>query len=323
MLLGIDLGYGFAKWKTANGEGMFPSVVGDYEPIHFHVEGQAAPFAFEKPNKFAVGKDAQLARLGRRREDRAWYTGADYQRLLLAALSEATDEPRATVKIATGLPVSNMGDKDAIDAVLSRGYTFKRLGRAEQTIKIEDHIVLPQGYAAFTNLMLDDRGAILNPKLANARVGVLDIGCGTVGILGLDAMHEVPAETGSVPTGTWQLVNSLRAWVETNMPGLRISDHALMAAIVGDRHIPYFGKKVPVHDVVDAAIGQLVDAIVATVTTKWNGGAQFEKAYLVGGGALLLGTRIKAAMELPLTLIKNAQMANTQGYYKYAQRRWG
>jgi len=333
LVVGIDLGYGFSKAKSQSKIVQFPSLVGEAVASHYQVVSNGVGTMFISPEAKAVGGLAvSRSTIQERREDRSWFLSETYHFLLMASLSELFPEVSVgNVQLVTGLPVSYIStDRDRLKRSLLRTFKFHIAGRPSQAFAVQDVIVLPQGYAAFISEVLDPRtGAIVTSDLANAHVGVVDVGCGTVGFLGIREMKDVPSETASFPGGTWRIVSQVRRYLEDKLPGLALGDHEIMGLIAEGRAVSYYGKTVSLKLVINEALDDLAGNIVSRITSLWGSGAQMDRVYLAGGGADLIGPKVESILAESnerlarnIELLNQPQTANVRGYFAYGLRKW-
>jgi len=322
MDIGIDLGYCDTKVVAAGREpARFPSVAGSPEQASFSLNGHTQDIILTLPEHVLVGEGAVIqSRFLDRREDRNWVTSDTYYHLFLAGLTEMTRATAADLTVVTGLPVAFYGDRELVrERFLANGtHRVQRHGRHAQTFRVTDCRVIPQPFGALLAEALDDSGRIADTDLATGEVGVIDVGGKTTNLLSVRRMSEVARETASVSLGAWDVARAVGDYLADACPGLDRRDHDLQNAI-RDRTTSYYGERVDLSPVVDQALARMADQVIAEAGHLWNGGARLAAVLVAGGGAHLLGDRIKAHFR-HARVVTNPVFANAIGYWKFARR---
>jgi len=324
MYLGIDNGYNAVKAVSDGRRASFPSAVGSPDKARFSLNGNGAGIVLTDPCHVAIGEAAVAqSRFLNRREDRHWIESADWQALFLAAVTELTQATSVDLDIVTGLPVAFYDDKATVTARLMGEHKAQREGRRAQLIRVHNVRVIPQPFGSLLATVLDDKGGIADPTLAQASAGIIDVGGKTTNLLSVNRLSEVGRETSSVNLGGWDLVRAVRGWLSNHYPGLDdLRDHTLAEAIQA-REIRYFGD--PASDfsaTVDALAQDLAAQVIAEAGHLWNGGATLDAILITGGGALLLGDYIKAQWR-HARVVSAPVYGNALGYWKLSRRLWG
>jgi hypothetical protein len=115
----------------------------------------------------------QQSRFLNRREDRHWITSPEWRALFLAALTELTPGTAVDVAVVTGLPVAFYSDKEQVQQHVRGEHRVQREGRRTQPLRVTNARVIPQPFGSPLTAVLDDRGHIHRPDLAQAAVGQL------------------------------------------------------------------------------------------------------------------------------------------------------
>jgi plasmid segregation protein ParM len=319
MNLGLDLGYSAVKVVAGQRRKTFPSVVGTPDIGRFSLGEQEECIVLAAPPHVLVGRGAMAqSRFVNRREDRAWIESAEYYHLFLAALTEITSATAADLLLVTGLPVAFYGDREGLGNRLLGTHKVTREGWHAQTFRVAECRVMPQPFGALLAEALDDGGRIADQDLATGPVGVIDVGGKTTNLLSVRRLAEIGRQTESVSMGAWEIVRAVRTYLADRCPSLELRDHQVIDAIVA-RQVRYYGEPVDLAPVVDAVLEPMVSQVIAQATQLRNGGAGLDAILVAGGGALLLGPRIKAQFR-HARISADPVFANALGYCKLAQR---
>ncbi len=320
MNIGLDVGYSAVKGVSGQRRVTFPSVVGTPDRARFSLNSQEDNIILTMPDHVLVGQGAvEQSRFVHRREDRRWIESDGYYHLMLAAFTDLTTATVAELRVVTGLPVAFYdGDRRALCDRFLCEHRAGREGRRAQLFRVTDCRVIPQPFGVLLALALNDRGCIVDNTLATGAVGVVDVGGKTTNLLSVHRMAEIGRETSSVNVGAWDVVRAVRNYLADHCPDLELRDHQLVEAITG-RQVRYYGKPVDLSGVVETALEPLADQVIAQATQLWNGGAALDAILISGGGALLLGPRIRDHFP-HARVVSEPVYANALGYWKLAQR---
>jgi len=220
--------------------------------------------------------------------------------------------------VVTGLPIAFYSDKDDLRDRIMGEHQVTRRGRRAQRFRVTDARIIPQPFGALLSMALDDKGRMADSDLATGSVGIVDVGGKTTNLLSAHRLAEVGRETTSVNVGAWDMVRAIRQYLAENCPNLELRDHQIIDAIVA-RQTKYYGETIDLGPAVDAALEPMADQVIAQATQLWNGGASLDAVLVAGGGALLLGSAIRAHFR-HARIVEDPVFANAVGYWKFAQR---
>lgn len=324
MLLGIDIGFGFTKTITRFGADAFPSVVGDWTPSEVHIGGfdptDLEALRYEGRQYLVAERALKLA--SRRFVDlsREWLDTVPYRILALNAIRRRVPESGPPVSVVTGLPV---GD------ILQHVPTVKR--RLEGTHKLEilperqawevtiaDVHVLPQPLGTVFSQVLDDHGNLTDPRQAESRIGVLDIGFRTSDYFTLQGFEVIPAQCLTRNSGIAELLLDVSREIAGRY-GVEADPHGLNDALLR-RSLPVGPHTVDITAIVDPLLDRHAEAILAHGRMLWGDEARgLQVLWLTGGGAQLLGARLQP-LAPHATLVANPRIQNAVGYYRFGCR---
>lgn len=316
MNIGLDIGYSAVKAITGNRRATFPSLVGTPDQARFSLT-ESESIILNHPTRVQVGAGAaRQSRHIKRREDRAWIESSEWYALFLAAISELTPASGVSITLVTGLPVSFYGDKEKLQGILTGEHTFERQGGNRQTVNITECRVVPQPFGALLAECLSKSGAIVREP---GNVGVIDAGGKTTNLLSVHGFEEIARETASVSAGAWDVARAVGGYLADNCPNLGLRDVDLMNA-VKERRTSYYGELVDLSAIIDEQLDAMAEQVIAEASQLWNGGAGLDYILVTGGGALLLGDRLKAHFRTGhARVVVDPVWANAEGFYRLAQ----
>ena len=328
LTIGLDIGYGAVKAATAEAAIVFPSVCGHAREIKFQQDEIADRHPGDQikddEGTWFVGDLAltqltpgELLRLRGRTANEATIGNVFRRRLMKVVIGKllagVRDEHAVHVRIATGLPVDHMRDKDDLKAALMGQHLIKT-DTAHLIANVTEVMVMPQPFGCLYSVILTPEGTV-NRNHIYKRTGVVDVGTYTVDIALDDEGEYVDAESGSVEGGVYMAQNRIAELLEQRyrqkMP-FKMVEEVLRTGEFRAR-----GELVDMHEDVEDTLSSLQSATLNLIAEKWKSGTGVDVILLCGGGAELVYASVKEAY--PQThLIRDAQLANARGYLNYA-----
>jgi plasmid segregation protein ParM len=318
MIVGIDIGYGYTKTCANDHQAIFPSVVGSYARSRFALTPDDYIVLSRENDKVLVGQGAvEQSRFRHRLEDRNWIHSDEYMTLFHAALTESTKATRCDVSLVTGLPIAFYDDKDSLRVRLAKEHRIRREGFRSQVFNVGGCRVLPQPYGTLCSLAIDESGNVVDGGLLKSRVGIVDAGSHTTNILSTLKAGDIEKETGSVNMGAWDVVRAVRDALEPVCRDLDLPDHDLADAIIA-RQVPYYGRRVNITEIVEAALAPFASQVIAVCGQLWDGGARLDTILITGGGAKLIGDVVKRHFyrHQDVRIVQEPVFANCRGYLR-------
>ena len=320
----MDVGFdgGFFATKAVSRERIshFPSFATKPAESLFSLNGHSTVIIASEHGRHLVGDEAiKKGRTGVRKESSEWILSREYMSMFYTAMSDLTAANQVTVNLVAGLPLADFArDQVTLRDRLLGTHCFTREGRTGQVVKVERVTIAPQAWGPILCALLDDAGKVVQPDLIKQKVAVLDIGGRTVNYLSVEGLADIPSETRGTERGAWNVVRTLRDWLDANHEGLsRLPDHKLMSAIV-EGVIFDAGEPVDLRPVVKDIVDDIGQEIVDTARQYWGTGAATMRSVLVcGGGAYLWGEHIRRAFRQAVVLDK-PELANARGFYRFA-----
>jgi len=319
MNIGLDIGYNAVKAVTDGRKIIFPSVIGtpEYSLIDLRENDKAISMVF--PSSALVGEEAIIhSRFIQRREDRSWIESDEYYTLFLAALTEIEAGTWASLRLVTGLPVAFYSDRNKLRDRLMGEHKAQRKGKPVQTFVVSECKVIPQPFGTLLASTLDDFGKVSEADLAKGTVGIIDIGGKSTNIFAVDRMAEISRKTASVNIGGWDIIRVIKTQILERFPELDLRDHQIVDAVTA-RKLKYFGETVNLNTAIEEVVAPMADQVIAQVTQLWDRGASLDVILVTGGGALMLGDRLKQIFRHS-KVVADPIFANALGFWKYAQR---
>lgn len=320
--VGIDLGYNATKVVSQGVKVEFCSAVGTPESPRFKMVGTTQNFTIKYQDKvYNVGASAiEQSRFMADPKDRGWINSTEYMVLFHAALSSVRQSGTVEMTVVTGLPLAYFeADKEVIRDKFVGVHHIYRDKRPVLTVNVPECLVAPQAMGALASVAFDEKGHVANAEILTGRVGIIDVGGKTTNILHAYKMGDITAETDSINMGGNNVVRAIRPAVERLCPDIDYKNHEI-ADMVRTRSNKYGGQTIDLSQQVAQVLDDITAPILAKVRELWPGnGARLDAIIIAGGGAHLIGERLRAELRHSnVTIVDDPVFANAVGYYRFA-----
>ena len=327
MIKAVDLGFGQVKAMSNTRQVEYPAAVGSFRPVRFTsgMEGQELKdrLCLEFENKrYYIGNIAFTQSAPRVTMSSERFTSQEGLALMMSALLLLVNSQAEEVKLVAGLPVNEYaGLKDNyIDTLKGKHYTqlISPDGKEGEFYRfdITDVMILPQPVGTIFDKVLNDTGELADKALASGRVAVLDIGKHTVDLALTDALQFVDRSSVSFnDIGLFDAFKELSLILKGE--GYDIPADSLEPYIRGDRKLDCLPA------LREQSFASQAEKIISRVLNIWPDLWTFDKIYITGGGALVLGDYIASGLNSDKVEVCNGPtFTNCKGYYKFACRKW-
>jgi hypothetical protein len=316
----IDVGASTTKYISPWGEGAFPSIYSVEEPgLDFQALATVDDIVIETDRRYAIGLSAaRLGSISVRTLDRARPLTADYRILMDAALALSM-EYEGRVSPVLNLPVEWYERRAEVKAFLGGTHKVTYNGHTmEFDIPAELIRIIPEGFGALCNEMLDDTGVAVNGEYASLTIGVIDGGMKTCDSSLFNKLALVPVKTRGWEMGLSQALLSVQHRAEREMHyHFELED--LDRVLHGGRI--YVGGT----DVTETIALWLKDAIklvamsiIGNVRQLWQGGNDANIILLRGGLMIHAAEHFLEAFPHARETASNPATSNVEGAIKYA-----
>jgi len=325
--IGIDVGFGDVKLARLDDAGrvrttVFPAILGRAEnrtKISVGLGGRRRHIqAIEYDGQtYFIGEGAIVeSRLTAARQDQDRIGSVEERVLMLAALARA----RVTdTLLVTGLPVLWWNSRR--DLVKSwRGTHNLKVNGKSQTITVREVRPVWQPLGSFYGHFLRNDGAArADEATLRAGFGIVDIGLNTTDLTGLNNLQPVGRWTTGIRVGVRDALEVISADIEARYQVRRPLPELALALRQGG--ITIYREHYPMDGIATSALESLAQEIVSQATRQWGQADRFHTVLVTGGGAALLGERVRAAFPHNAEVLNTPGTANAVGFAKFAQRR--
>ena len=337
-VLGIDIGFGFTKATDGKETLIFKSLFGDATDLQFWVDFGENSLS----NYFNVtidGKSYFIGDLAEQQSNVISFT-LDQEKLISEFVKVLTltvagvflkedSAINVPINIVSGLPIGYFKhNHKRFNEILTGHHKISYIQPDGRKIVKEIYInkvrMLPQPLGTILNLLMDDRGKIVNKELAKQKVGVVDIGFRTTDFTIMDRLRYIDRSSRTMDTGISKafsvISNKLREKCGVSVELYRLYKAAELGTIKMKGHGLNFSK------IRDQVYAQLAGTIANDIDRVWAGDWDIDTIILTGGGCMELAKYLQPLISgsvIPTDLTVDARLNNVQGYLKYGRYIWG
>ncbi|UCD80349.1 MAG: ParM/StbA family protein [Desulfobacterales bacterium] len=337
-VLGIDIGFGFTKATNGRDTVIFKSIFGEAADIQFWADfGEDTPT--DHIHVTIDGKSYFVGDLAEQQSSVLHFTLdqerliTDYVRILsltVAGMFLKKGAPiNVPVNVVSGLPIGYFKQNhERFNELLSGHHKVTYHSHNGHQITKEIYInkvrMLPQPMGSILNLLMDDRGKILNKELANQKIGVVDIGFRTTDFTILDRLRYIDRGSRTIDSGISKgfsfIANKLREKCGVAVELFRLYKAAETGSIKMRGHGFSFSK------IRDQVYSQLAGTIANEIDRLWADDWDIDTIILSGGGCRELASYLQPLIIgniIPVDPNKDPRLNNVLGYIKYGRYVWG
>jgi plasmid segregation protein ParM len=337
-VLGIDIGFGFTKATNGQDTIIFKSIFGEAADIQFW-----ADFGTDTPTDHIHvtidGKSYFIGDLAEQQSSVLHFT-LDQEKLItqfvkILSLTVAGmfmkkgASVNVPINLVSGLPIGYFKENhERFNELLSGHHTITyHASDGRETIKeiyINKVRMLPQPMGSILNLLMDDKGKIVDKELAGQKIGVVDVGFRTTDFIVMDRLRYIDRGSRTIDTGISKgfsiIANKLREKAGVSVALYRLYRAAETGSIKMRGHGFAFSK------VRDQVYSQLAGVIAGEIDRLWADDWDIDTIILSGGGSRELAQYLQPLITgnvLPVDLSRDPRLNNVMGYFKYGRYVWG
>jgi hypothetical protein len=303
----MDNGYGQVKASSDQGQEMVtPACAAKLSSGALQLNQLEGYFEDMWTGGWLVGNDAMThAEPESAPIDSNWFTHPQFRVLSLWTLKQLGAKK---VELYTGLPVSHYQEQ-------RERLTQTILGWQRAGFEITVPMVLPQPVGTYFNEALDEQG---NQKDGfSGRVGIVDIGHGTLDLIEINNYEVSWTQHRSVPQGVSRAQEALLAELNVKK-GCEMSPQDAMNTLRTGIY-KHKGQEKSAEKMVRDQKKQLVWFVTQQMKKLWGSMNSLDTIIFTGGGAALLNEELTKAFSSHKTVVpSDPDMANCRGYMKWA-----
>jgi len=337
-VLGIDIGFGFTKATNGKDNVIFKSIFGDAADIQFW-----ADFGDDTPTDYIHvtidGKSYFIGDLAEQQSSVLHFT-LDQEKLItqfvkILSLTVAGmfmkkgASVNVPINVVSGLPIGYFKENhERFNELLSGHHliTYHASDGREtnKEIYINKVRMLPQPMGSVLNMLMDEKGKIVDKDLAAQKIGVVDIGFRTTDFIVMDRLRYIDRGSRTIDSGISKgfsiIANKLREKAGVSVALYRLYRAAETGTIKMRGHGFAFSK------VRDQVYSQLAAVIAGEIDRLWADDWDIDTIILSGGGSRELAQYLQPLITgnvLPVDLSRDPRLNNVSGYFKYGRYIWG
>jgi plasmid segregation protein ParM len=323
VVMGLDCGFGFCKGVTERKTLMFPSVVSSGTNRTFVdgvVEGvldQKNLTVLYQDEAYFVGQLAMhQGHYPRATLDKSRTRSREMEVLFLTMVALLSPEPTATVKVVTGLPVTDFGDREWLIEHFT-GQHDLTINGVPFHLTIKSVSVIPQPYGSYLSALFpDDKGA--DAKLGRGTVAVIDVGYLTTDMILVRQGEYIEKACTSLADGISSVYRHVGRILSQRYPS-RMEERDV-EEIVRSGMIQHMGQTIPLdRTLIHPEFQAYAKRIAAVADTLW---AKEQVGVLLGTGGGILALRSALLERWPhFRILADAQFGNVRGYLRFGRMR--
>jgi plasmid segregation protein ParM len=337
-VLGIDIGFGFTKATDGKDTLIFKSLFGDAADIQFWADfGEDTPT--DHIHVTIDGKSYFIGDLAEQQSSVLHFTLdqekliTEYVKILTLTVAGMFLPKGASINVpinlVSGLPIGYFKQNhQRFNELLSGHHTITYHSHDGQETNRELYInkvrMLPQPMGSILNLLMDDKGKIIDKDLASQKIGVVDIGFRTTDFIILDRLRYIDRGSRTIDSGISKgfsvIANKLREKAGVSVELYRLYRAAETGAIKMRGHGFAFSK------IRDQVYSQLAASIANEIDRLWADDWDIDTIILSGGGCRELAPFLEPLITgnvIPVDLSRDPRLNNVLGYMKYGRFVWG
>ncbi|OGL46559.1 MAG: hypothetical protein A2161_22340, partial [Candidatus Schekmanbacteria bacterium RBG_13_48_7] len=332
-VLGIDIGFGFTKATNGKDTVIFKSIIGEATDIQFWSDFGNSSLTDNihvtiDDKSFFVGDLAEQQSNVRHFTLDQEKLISDFVKVLALTVAGIFTESNVPLNIVSGLPIGFFKQHNERFGKILTGrhkVVFQKPdgSKISKEVYINKVRMLPQPLGSVLNLLMNDKGKIVNMDLAKQKVGVVDIGFRTTDFTIADHLRYIDRGSRTTDTGISKgfsvIANKLR-----EKSGVSVELYRLYEAVESGS-IKVKGQEYDVSKVRDQVFSQLAGVIASDLDRLWSEDWDIDTIVLTGGGGKELAKYLQPLIPGNVRPMENnvdARLNNVQGYLKYGKHIW-
>lgn len=255
---------------------------------------------------------------GNRYANHAFKLLSEFTLGLLAKQFTDAKEGILNVWVVAGLPTSDYSDNAKVESLKDAlsGQHQVQINGQTYTLRVRNLLIIPQPVGSLYNQILDKQGFVRNEDYLDAKIGIVDIGGGTILIDTLANFQLDPKNRKQYQNGANDLYESIAAQMNGDVSLFQLAD------VIRNGHgkYVYHYSRNHVEDITDLINDQLnyfTKRLIANVNSTLKNLDSLDYLLFTGGGANLLNQKqLKDAFPFA-EVVDQPELANVHGFYKY------
>lgn len=334
-VIGIDIGFGFTKATNGRDTLVFKSIFGDASEIQFREQFLDGAGAEEHLHVEIGGKSYFVGELAERQSNVRSFTLdqnqfiAGFAKMLATTAITRLATRNEQVRVVTGLPISYYRrHREELIQMLQGKHEVAMIdaggNRAENSVTVAQVRVIPQPFGSLFNTMLSDSAEVVDKRIVQGKVGIIDIGFRTSDYTIADRTRYSERGSRTTDTGIAQAFAIIATHLREKT-GVDVELYRLYDA-VGHGTIKIRGKVVELKPIVEETFTKLASAIATEVERLWVDDWDIDLMLITGGGGAVLASYLAPLLSGEVGAQPSdgdPRIRNVRGYWKYGLNVWG
>lgn len=331
--LGLDIGFGFTKATNGKDYLMFKSLIGEAEEIQF-LSDFALTSLTESLHVTIDNNHYFLGDYAEKQSSVRHYTldqdklVTDFLKVLALTAIGLLSEKYVPLHVVSGLPVMYYREyREKFSKILMGHHeiTYHKPDGTEtlRRINISKIRMIPQPFGSMLNILLNERGKMVNRDLARQKVGVVDIGFNTTDYILFDKLHYINRGSKTINLGISDCFRQIAEKIRQKS-GISIDLYRLYTPVVSGA-IKLKGQEYNLDKTREQIFKQTAETIANEVNQSWADDWDLDTLILTGGGSTELASYLKPLLNGQVIMPdpnQDARLNNVQGYAKFAKHLW-
>ncbi|MEI5909435.1 plasmid segregation protein ParM [Bacillus spongiae] len=328
IVIGLDHGNGWVKAKTDSNMVVLPSYIARKDSLGEGLTGGKLELnEFEssthKGEVYVWGKDVvkaerPLSTYGSQNRYQQKYYKLLNQFALAKVLGNYTGDVVEALVI-TGIPSQEKGtelEKD-LESTL-RGSHLVKVDGKEIIIKVTKVVIVPQPVGTLMSQYLDNDGFVKEESYEEDAVAVIDVGTGTTDLDHIKELRRQTDDFDSIKIGMFDVYKKISDFVNRQNPSANATPQKVEEQFENGSYTVSKRSKIDITGIKEDVLETVAMDIKNSIIQRWRTWDRFDEIIITGGGATPLGQKLKELIG-DATPIKEAQIANAEGFYKYGK----
>lgn len=338
-IFALDLGNKQTKLKNSKAEYVLPSQIlnGNDLPQQLGALGnlgikrdiQMFKVPFDEQS-WAWGKDLGNLKLDDYLQDTLMYRDrysnhafkllANFAFGLLATDFESAKNEIMKVAVVAGVPTEDYNSQEQLKtlAAVLKGQHQVEIDDKTFNVKVETVMIIPQPIGTFYDVLLDDEGNLVKEDLLDERVGIIDIGGGTVLIDTLMNLEFDKKARKQYATGANDLYESIASRIPESVSLYQIE--RIVRNGMAKKEFAYRFSKNNILDITDIVEQerQIFSArLISNLRSTFKDIKSIDTLIVTGGTSNIIDQDMMRDIFEKVIFVSEAELANVRGFYKY------
>lgn len=327
LIFGLDLGNGYVKIAGEDLNLVFPSGLVRVKETEKLMNGKnfdvfKVKTIKDEENEYFLGNDVEkmgdfiATNIGEGRYKDKYFKIIG-ESAIAYAIKCSVDNPskeKHNVYIVAGLPSREKSAK--VDEELKKalqGNHIVEIDGVEIAFEVKILKIIAQPLGTLFNYILNG-----NLELNEKYVGIIDCGTGTTDIDGIKELTVVDSDRDTFSIGSYEVYQRISDYVNKENVYANSTFKKIEEQFEKDVYRISDRALVDIADIKEQTVKNLSEDLINKISIRWQNLTKFDKIFLTGGSSSIFGEEIKKLIE-DVVIVPNPQIANAQGFYKYAK----